>query len=539
MQETSDESTPRLTRRQMLVTAASIGASAALATLYGCGSGSTTSLPPPPLEAPVPQRPVPPPFVQPEVRNAVNGVLDTTLEVRYANATVNGQTVNVRTYEGAIAGPTLRVRPGDTLRVNIVNALPPNFDESFVYPDHNTPNHPNSTNLHTHGLHVSPLGNSDNVFVEIAPGTSFQYEYQIPANHPAGTYWYHPHKHGSTSVQLFSGMAGAIIIDGALDSFLGLEQVRDLVFLVNELNIDPNTQQVPEYNSPGVFSLNNRQFVVNGQTSPTLTCLPGEIVRLRVINGATRTNLPFGIDQHELVVLSRDGINLPAPQRVSGNIDIPPGGRADVLVQAGALGTYAISKGLDNSANNPDPAVVIAQLVVTGTPVSMQIPLTIATQLPQEPSLPPISADEITGTRTLTFAVSNNGGPPAPHANPPTTFPNFTIATNAGPGQRFDPMRVDQTVSLNAVEEWTLVNTSGVGHPFHIHVNDFQVVEVNGVPLPVPEWRDTIMIPKKSGATNGTVKIRQRFLDFKGLFVLHCHILTHEDIGMMQTVNVV
>ena len=519
-----------ISRRAFLGTATTLGLAALATTLPGCG---TQAGPSPVIPDPV--VPTSPPFVQPEVRRSVNGLLDTTLHVRYATCQVNGQPANLRTYEGTFCAPTLRVKPGDTLRVNIVNELPPNPDQSTVYPDHNTPNRSNSTNLHTHGLHVSPSNNSDNVFVEITPGSSFQYEYHIPADHPSGTYWYHPHRHGSTSVQLFSGMAGALIIEGGLDQRPEVQAARDLVFLINELNIDPGTNQVPEYTSNGVFSGGNNHFTVNGQTMPTLTCQPGEVVRLRIINGTVRHNVPFAIDGHDLELVAMDGINLPAQRFVTaGNgVELAPGNRGDVFVRAGAPGTYAIHKLADSTASGTAPDVIIAQLVVTGTPLSMLTPLV----LPQEPSLPSIQASEITGRRTLTFAVGGVGPPlPAPAVG---NFSNFTIATDAGPGQRFDPQRVDHTIPLNAVEEWTLVNTSNVGHPFHIHVNDFQVVEINGVAQPTPEWRDTIMIPKRTGATNGSVKIRTRFVDFTGLFVLHCHILPHEDVGMMQSINII
>jgi len=153
--------------------------------------------------------------------------------------------------------------------------------------------------------------------------------------------------------------------------------------------------------------------------------------------------------------------------------------------------------------------------------------MALPTVLPVPASLPDIQASEITGRRTLTFAVANTGGPlPG--------FGNFTID-----GQLFNPDVVNQTVKLNAVEEWTLVNTSRTEHPFHIHINPFQVVSINDVALPRPEWHDTIFIPKAGPNGPGRVVIRHRFKDFTGLYVLHCHILVHEDLGMMQTVNVI
>jgi FtsP/CotA-like multicopper oxidase with cupredoxin domain len=112
-----------------------------------------------------------------------------------------------------LVGPTIRLNPSETVRITLINKLP---DDACVAPQdtHNIPNCFNVTNLHGHGLHVSPVGNGDNVLLEIGPGQSFQYEYNIAADHPAGTYWYHAHRHGSTALQVSSGMAGALVING-------------------------------------------------------------------------------------------------------------------------------------------------------------------------------------------------------------------------------------------------------------------------------------------------------------------------------------
>jgi FtsP/CotA-like multicopper oxidase with cupredoxin domain len=112
-----------------------------------------------------------------------------------------------------LVGPTIRLNPSETARITVSNKLP---EDTCVRPEgtHNVPHCFNVTNLHAHGLHVSPAGNSDNVLIEIGPGQTFEYEYNIPADHPAGTFWYHAHRHGSTALQVSSGMAGALIING-------------------------------------------------------------------------------------------------------------------------------------------------------------------------------------------------------------------------------------------------------------------------------------------------------------------------------------
>src|SRR3954454_12873142 len=170
-------------------------------------------------------------LVEPEVRASRVGLLDTTLTARVMSLPLAGQTATVSVYEGSFPGPTLRVRPGDTLRVNLVNtldALPPGLPQNSPFqcspvtgPGQmsNAPEHAMTcdTNLHVHGLHVSPEGNSDNIFLSVKAGESFQYEYQLPPDHPAGVYHYHPHLHGASHGQVFGGMVGAIIIEGDLD----------------------------------------------------------------------------------------------------------------------------------------------------------------------------------------------------------------------------------------------------------------------------------------------------------------------------------
>ncbi len=497
------------TRRNLMKAGFGLALASALP-LINCSGGSNDSSSSVP-DTPVPP-PEPPPFPQPQTLMSSAGLLETTFDVAFANHDINGQTFSHRSYNGLIGGPTLRVRPGDTLRVRLNNNLPPDADGMAMPADVNIPHGNNVTNLHVHGLHVSPQGNSDNVFVEIEPGTTFEYEYQIPADHPEGTYWYHPHKHGSTAVQLFSGMAGAIIIEGGLDQVPEIAVARDLVLLINELNVDPNGF-VPDFMTNGSFPLTQRFLTVNGELLPRLTINPGEVVRLRVINATVRTEIPFFIDGHELTVISRDGIAFAAAS--TEQVSLAPANRFDILIRGGAPGVYSVRKGVGTSGMNPDPEVVLMTLEVAGTPVDMAMPSTLPNPFT------PITDDELTGSRLLTFAVGPGG--PAPN------FPNFTID-----GNRYDPDRIDQLVNLNAVEEWTLVNNSNVGHPFHIHVNDFQVMSVNGVAPPVPLWLDTVDIP-----ANGNVVIRQRFTDFTGEFVLHCHILVHEDLGMMQNVSVV
>lgn len=522
----------QISRRNLLVTGMSLAAFTAASMVQGCGSENFQSVLAPTGNPNLPDNPgpagpapVPPAFIQPVVISSVGTTLSTTLTTQLTvGKTVGVTPVVLRSYNGELTGPTLRVKPGDKLRVLLSNKLPVNPDDPLPMNFNlNTPHEPNTTNLHTHGLHVSPQNNSDNIFVEIPPnpptGTDFQYEYNIPADHPPGTMWYHPHKHGSSSTQLFSSMAGALIIEGGLDDVPEIKQARDLVYLITEVNLDNNMPaQVPLWLGAmqAPFPLTQRKLLVNGTRVPTLSAFSGEVVRLRVINGTTRTAVPFQIVGHTLNVISLDGIALPTIRKTS-SIVIPPAGRTDVLIQCGAAGNYDIQKGEDTSVGTTDPLEAIGQLTVLPNQVFMNLPKV----------LPPPPYANITTQELTTAGVAQT----------------LTFAQVAGQfpinGVLFNKNVVNISVPLNAVQEWVLINTSPNGHPFHIHINPFMVMSITpggGVetPLPEPEWHDTINIPKNGGM----VRFRTRFEDFKGMFVLHCHILVHEDLGMMQVVEV-
>ena len=149
-------------------------------------------------------------YVDRKIYNPTTGLYDAVKLRGYEDAVApEGQATNT-----AVVGPTIDIRPGQTIRVTLNNQLPPDPSCSTHGKDVNVPHCFNGTNLHSHGLWVNPSGNSDNVLISIRPSVSFQYEYNVPADHPAGTFWYHPHLHGSTALQVSSGMSGAIIIRG-------------------------------------------------------------------------------------------------------------------------------------------------------------------------------------------------------------------------------------------------------------------------------------------------------------------------------------
>lgn len=465
-------------------------------------------------------------LVQPPTRRSVDGELKTRFDVAFARNVVGGQyggqNIYTRCYEGMVPGPTLRLGARDVLNLQIRNQLPANTDPPPV--NIFMPHEINSTNFHTHGLHVSPSGNSDNVLISIDPGEVYDVRIEIPANHPGGTFWYHPHKHGAVTTQFEGGMAGALIIEGAIDEVPAIRAAREVILVFQELRLntsgeveDPDTTAT----SPSeVYPHDQILLTVNGQLNPTLRARPGEVLRLRCVNATIGTPYPLALDDHDLYVVAFDGISLSETNVVSSTFT-SPGNRVDVLIRAGAPGTYAL-RGLEwaRSATLVRDEVELLTLVVEGEPVEMDLP----TELPAPYASIPDS--ELTGSRTVVYdTVDNTGQFPSGY----TVGVAFVID-----GKLFDANRVDQLVTLGAVEEWTIENPATEDHVFHIHTNPFEVVAIDGNRLDVPVWRDTFGIPRNGGSFT----FRTRFLDFTGKMVNHCHILDHEDVGMMQLVEI-
>ena len=510
-------------------------------------------------------------------------------------------------------GPTLRMRVGDAVDINLVNSIDPNFfgktnsapngcdlrtnqDFKEIYPiNDNMPScfhEDNVTNLHYHGTHVTPDGWGDNVMVDVPPGkppkntrrTLFTLPLPPPATNPdtkqpfimgqaPGTHWYHAHKHGSVALQLLNGMAGAFIIEGEFDDQLealipGLARTEK-VLVIQQLGdtILIHTDPPPMYTCAG----GDPCPLVNGQLQPTIEMKPGEIQRWRFINATMQQASylayrflgddaynaskggPFPSDAGYAPVIRQiayDGIQL-APERyndpnfgLAQEFAMAPANRIDLLVQAPA--TTGKSRLAFRSVYGQPPAGCqqttkadfLLYLNVSGSPVSPAMNFPTAANYPAMPAW--LQWDEnapinkILKSRTLKF--------------------NQTLDASARPAINdlaYDGMPdTTQYIKLNTAEEWLLQNCwdSSI-HPFHIHVNPFQVLEIfdpnasTQVVLQPPYiWRDTIAIPasKTVGTklTPGYVKIRSRFVDFPGTFVLHCHILDHEDRGMMQEVQI-
>ena len=430
--------------------------------------------------------PTPEAFRDPAVVASRDGVLELTLTAVRRPVQVGGRRAIAEVYNGSYLSPTLRVQPGDVVRLRLVNAL------------HET------TNLHMHGLAVSPLGNSDNVFLHVTPGGVQDYEIRIPSQHAPGLYWYHPHPHGHSDDQVRNGMSGALIVEGLVDPFPGLRDVNEHVLLLKDVQIGDGQIVHRGIGDDAIRT-------VNGMLNPTITIRSGETQLWRIGNIGADLYYRLTLDGHRFYEVARDGHRRThlVPKR---ELVLEPGAREEVLVQAAGPGTYALrTAGFDTGPEgNQYPGAVLASLRVEGAAVT---PLALPERLLPVADL----RHHITGRRTIVFSETDDGD-------------TFFID-----GRTFDPGRTDTRVKLGAVEEWTIRNESGELHDFHIHQTHFQVTEVNGAPQPFDGYQDIVNIP-----VHGEVKVIIPFTDpvIVGRFVYHCHLLSHEDKGMMATIEV-
>ncbi|MEV5970431.1 multicopper oxidase domain-containing protein [Streptomyces sp. NPDC051921] len=472
-------------------------------------------------------------------------VLDQTLDVRYTETLIPGYgNVTTRTYNGTIPGPTLRLRAGDTLRLTHVNGLPPNQPHDG---NHNRPHHANSFNLHTHGMHVSPSGNADNVLLEFAPRTAdeasagapephYVTTIDVPADHPPGTYWYHPHLHGATAEQIVGGMAGVIVVEGDVDEVPELKAAADLVVCVNELKLKDG--KVPAFTAGNWVAGIPSTFTVNGTVNPTLTMRPGEVQRWRLVAATAFTALRLTVTGADgdltMHQIAQDGVTFATPV-ARDLVSLAMGNRADVLVRGGPPGTYELRA--DGVAG---PLMTIQ---VTGTPVEpvMQLPATLP------PGKPFLDENDIANPEADREVVLHadpgvfGGAFPTAYrmlgSNPtPAADPGGDLTRDPAYGL-FDPAFVNHTLELGTVERWT-VRTDEVrgafNHPFHLHTNPMLVTHRNGERLDPPVWHDTVGLV--GGSPGDSVTFLVKYEDFTGRAIAHCHHLHHEDLGMMQLV---
>jgi FtsP/CotA-like multicopper oxidase with cupredoxin domain len=440
------------------------------------------------------------PLREPPVLNSIGGHLEVELTAG-VGVFLAGRDTGGLGFNGISPGPTLRVRPGDALAVRLINRL----DQP--------------TNLHAHGLRVSSQGNSDNAFLRIDPGSSFDYLFRIPMDHPAGTNWYHPHHHGTVADQLFGGLAGALLVDRSPYLSVAL----DRLLVVTDITLTGDGDVAPVDAMQRAMGRQGELVLVNGQHQPSIPATAGASQRWRIINGCTSRVLSIRLAGHQLIQIAQDGTFLPAPA-ARDRVLLAPGNRADVVVHPNGPGNYpltvdAVDRGAmpgmggmggTSGRAGTSGAVTLATMIATG-------PSRPAPPLPTVLAAEPPTTGPVTTRRTIAFQMGMGSGGMA-----------FTID-----GRTFDPARDDQLIRFGTTEEWTITNSSPLAHPFHVHGWPVTVLAASDNRQLTSTPQDVVLVPAA-----GWVRLRIAFTAYPGRSVYHCHILDHEDAGMMATVNV-
>jgi FtsP/CotA-like multicopper oxidase with cupredoxin domain len=435
------------------------------------------------------------PLVQPSEIRSENGVLKATITAAPGRVQLGDVAVSGYLYNGAYLPPVLRPRLGDTMHVTLKNDL---ADDP--------------TNLHYHGMAVSPQGNSDNVFIHVHPGQQFDYEVRIPAagRQAPGLFWYHPHAHGVVAKQMLGGMSGGLVVDGFENLFPIVRNLREQFLLIKHAEPEDDTEIIS----------------INGQLNPLVQIRPGELQFWRIANIGATLFVKFQIEGMPLYVVATDGHPRSRPGKTT-EFFLGPGQRIDAIAIGPPAGEYVMrTVSFKNEAwKQPAPPQQLAVIVSDGS----------ATAGPQAET--EVLAQHVVGARWIDEVRS------APIAHRRTLVYSTTPDRHAFMinGQTVDENRVDQTVKLGDTEEWIVFNTDRQYHNFHIHQTGFLVTEVDGVPQNEDSLRDTFSVPPATDEGPGVLKVVIPFTDpvIVGRFVYHCHAVDHEDKGMMAVVEVV
>jgi FtsP/CotA-like multicopper oxidase with cupredoxin domain len=463
-----------------------------------------------------------------------------------------------QTPHSVVEAPTLRVNPGDTLQLNLSDVI--QDKDASKMRMHHAASGPvcgdggtvtvSSTNLHFHGMPIPPTCHQDDVIdTLIQPGSpAFNFNIQIPADTPPGLYWYHPHVHGFTEFQVNGGAAGALIVNGMEKVRPEVKGLKERVFVVRQQYL------VPWIPGPYQLSLNYQVSLFPEGPAPFINMKPGERQFWRVANATIQDFMPVQvvIDNHpeNLELIALDGYPLPHARNVK-TILIPPAGRAEFIVTgppAGGFGQFIVGPYDTGPTGNPDLSAYLAAIEpVAGNfidnshdgsqaePISSEDNSQVSSQ--HSPALKLKWSDledvKITAERKLFFSEEFGG------TNGPI---QFYITVDGQQQKVFEPNEkpVIKT-KVGAVEDWTIENRALETHAFHIHQIHFKLLKVDGKRVPDGDMLDTVTIPYWSGTgAYPSVKVRMDFRDptIAGTFLFHCHILLHEDLGMMHKIEV-
>ncbi|MBZ5677711.1 MAG: multicopper oxidase family protein [Acidobacteriia bacterium] len=453
-------------------------------------------------------------------------VVDVALEARQGRMRVAGRTAYLYGYNGQVPGPMIEARPGDHMRVRFRNGL--------VEP----------TNIHYHGLHVSPSGNADNVMLRIPAGESFTYEFDLPASHRGGTFWYHPHVHESVARQISRGLAGVFIIRGELDQIPEIASAPEAVLVLQDFSLSSHGDPLEPNMMERMMGREGSLVTANGEISPALLIQRDGWLRLRILNASSSRFHRIQLEEHPLHVIATDGGALAAPEE-RDEILLLPGERAEVMVRGNRpAGQYRLLSHPYNRGGMMGMGMRMGRGMGSGM---MGAGMMGMGMMGRSPGLSPgplvLATLSYRGRAAKTWNLPRQlvRIDPLPK---PTVYRTFQLGGGMGMGmmmggmmsftingRTFDPDRIDTRAELNTVEEWEFVNSSMMDHPMHIHTNPFQVMDPDGGAA--RSWKDMVLV-----RAGDRVRVRTAFRDFTGAAMYHCHILDHEDLGMMGRLEI-
>jgi suppressor of ftsI len=425
--------------------------------------------------------------------------------------------------------PVIRARPGEDIRLTYINVMSTHSREKCV-------DGPcmNMTNLHFHGLHVSPNAPQDDAITMMAmPGQSLSYVVNIPLDQPPGLYWYHTHPHGESYRQSLDGMSGAIVIDGMERYVPEIKQMRERILVLRDKALEENDSTAPalkrrvQIPATGCGSTEEpeRVFTVNGAVRPQIAIAPGERQFWRIVNASPDLYADLQVDTEQLEIIALDGMPLAFHDpkhrtEFSDHILVPPAGRVEAIVTGPKSGTQASLRTLcfdTGPDGDPNPAMVLADMVDLAQPT----PGTASAAHDARPEIyKPLSPQQIARVEdsasdfVVTFTEDKKGF--------------YINGKKYGPTD--DPMT---SVTVGTYRHWKVVNNTREVHPFHIHQVHFLVYAEDGERVAHPVWLDTVNVP-----VNGSVDLIMDFTDpvIRGVSLFHCHLLNHEDKGMMAKI---
>jgi bilirubin oxidase len=404
---------------------------------------------------------------------------------------VPGKPTTAWAYNGTVPGPTIQLHEGDSVTIHFHNKLA------------------QTSTVHWHGLHL-PAGSDGSPMEPVEPGGSRDYIFKVPVG-IAGTNWYHPHPDMTTTEQVAKGLYGALVVLPARVADDPLAGIPDRLMILSDNRFLPDgSVDFPDHMSPAghIDAENGREgnvLMVNGHAMPSLSIRPGELQRWRIINASPARVYRLAIPGRKLIQVGSDG-GLFATPHETDQIVLANSERVEILVRGGEPGSRVVLQTLPYDRYDPhtrpadwnQPHDLIELRTSTDAPVpAVTIPATLR-------DVKAIDTSQVAAHRVIVFSQGLING------------------------KTMDMKRVDISVRLNTTEIWQIENVVGMDHPFHLHGFRFQVLDRDGVPEPYVSWKDSVNVPK-----HGQVRIAVRFEDFPGKWMFHCHILDHEDMGMM------